>query len=306
MSGTPAAPPTSISALENAEAWKRLPTALRGANQTLPVWARVLAGTMPRTTAAMLELDYLHRCQSPLHPALRGRMRWVAARANGCRYGEVYAAADLRAIGVDEAAIRALADGRAQLPEAEQAALAFARKLTRAAHTITDDEVSCLIEWYGEKQVVAMVLLVAYANFQDRLVLALDLPLEAGGPLMPLNVRFARLPSGAGRAGPPRRQPAGATGVAAAGPTGDAEWRVLDFGRLQRELEKQRVRKPRIKLPADDPGGIHWGLVCHGYQPDLAAAWAACTQAFGDEANQDRVFEDSLFWVVSRALQCFY
>jgi hypothetical protein len=45
---------------------------------------------------------------------------------------------------------------------------------------------------------------------------------------------------------------------------------------------------------------------CIGYQPELAAAWSACTRAFGREANQDRVFEESLFWVVTRTLQCFY
>ena len=43
-----------------------------------------------------------------------------------------------------------------------------------------------------------------------------------------------------------------------------------------------------------------------GYQPELAAAWSACTRAFREEAKQDRVFEESLFWVVTRTIHCFY
>ena len=65
------------------------------------------------------------------------------------------------------------------------------------------------------------------------------------------------------------------------------------------------------KLPADAPTPkapvrIKWSLVCMGYQPELASAWSACTRAFGEEAKQDRVFEESLFWVVTRTIHCFY
>ena len=44
---------------------------------------------------------------------------------------------------------------------------------------------------YGEKTVAAMVLSMAYANFQDRLLLCLGSPIEPGGPLPPLDVIFA-------------------------------------------------------------------------------------------------------------------
>ena len=49
-----------------------------------------------------------------------------------------------------------------------------------------------------------------------------------------------------------------------------------------------------------------WGLVGQTYQPELAAGWTACTQAFGEEADQDPVFEQSVFWVVTRTIHCFY
>jgi hypothetical protein len=71
--------------LSDREGWQRLPIA-KVPDQPLPSWAKVLAGPMPRTTAAMLRLDFVHRAHSPLAPKLRAEMRWVAAHANHCAY----------------------------------------------------------------------------------------------------------------------------------------------------------------------------------------------------------------------------
>lgn len=303
--------------MKDGDAWKRLPAAEKGGDGPLPAWAKALADALPRTTAAMLELDYLYRARSPLDAKLRGKMRWVAAHANRCAYGEAYAAADLRRAGVDEAALKALAGDPAGLPEKERAALAFARKLTLAADTVTDEEVAGLIKQYGEKQVVAMVLLLAYANFQDRLVLALGLPVEEGGPLPPLDVRFVR--GGEAPKPAPRKAPKEDGAKAPEKPAGDA-WGALDFGALQERMEKQRARPSRIAVPAWEdvsrglpkdypasrPTGIKWVLVCLGYQPELSAAWLHGMRTFGAESKQDRVFEESLFWVVTRSVHCFY
>src|SRR5262245_44269304 len=84
--------PKTISILENSEAWKYLPPVEKWAGQPLPAWARALARTLPRTTAALLELDYSHRVKSPLDPKLRGMMRWMAAHTNHCAYTEAIAA----------------------------------------------------------------------------------------------------------------------------------------------------------------------------------------------------------------------
>ena len=306
-----------LPALSHEEAWKHLPKAEQGAGRPLPAWARVTAGALPRTTAAMLELDYRHRAASPLDPWLRAKMRWVAAHANGCAYAEATALADLNRAGAPDAEVAALRKPLAELPEAQRAALQFADKLTRAAYSVTDEEVKHLRSLYGDAGVVAMVQLLAYANFQDRLILTLGLAPEPGGPLPPLAVRFA-----AGQPAPPvppRQAPAKGPGDAVKPP--DPEWTKLDFDYLQKQMEGQRAREPRVPVPAWDevkkhlppgtpapanPVRIRWSLVCSGYQPELAAAWSACTRAFGEEAKQDRVFEESLFWEVTRSLQCFY
>jgi len=309
--------PERIPAPSEAEAWKKLPPAEKGADAPLPAWARTLAPVLPRTTAAMLELDYLHRARNPLDAKLRGKLRWVTARANGCAYSEAYAAADLRRAGVSAAEVEALAGDLKKLPKEEREALAFARKLARSQATITDEEVDRLIKRLGEKQFAALVLFLAHANFQDRLILALGVPVEPGGPLPPREFRFAKK---GGADAPPRRSPADQPGGTVKTVAEVREWADLDFDALQKRMEVQRERKPRVRvptweevkkqLPADlqsaRPVRIRWSLVCLGYQPELALAWSACTRAFGQEAKQDRVFEESLFWVVTRTQECFY
>ncbi len=305
--------------LSDADAWKRLPAVESGGGQPLPSWARALAGSLPRTTAAMLELDRVQRQGSALGPHLRGKMRWIAAQANHCRYGMAYAEADLRQAGLNEAGIQLLKGDHASLPEPERAALAFARQMTLDASEVTDHDVARLIGWYGEHRMVAMVLLLAYANFQDRLLLALNAPIESNGPLAPLNVRFKAKADPP--VVPPRQRPKDRPIPNEPERIDDPFWLSMEFGDLQRQLTDQRARPGRIRVPSweevlrvmpasvprpEKPVRIRWSLVTMGYQPELAAAWSASTRAFGNDAKQDRVFEESLFWIVTRSIHCFY
>ena len=218
----------------------------------------------------------------PLDPAFGARLRWVAARANRCRYSEAYAEGDLRRAGIDAVALRDFMADPLKGPDSD--ALVFAHKLTRAASTIEDADVARLIDQYGEKQVVALVLLLAYANFQDRLILALDIPLEPDGPLAPAEVGFKPIPLGARLAAPRTAVP---PAVANAAREEDAEWLDLALPDLRQGLERQRTRTPRIPLPSREAGGPLWGLVCADYQPELAGAWSACAWAFEAEADTD-------------------
>ena len=288
----------------DAEAWACLPERVRGAEAPLPLWARTLARTLPRTTAAMLELDFAHRAGSPLAAKLRGQVRWAAARALRCDYGEAYALADLRAARVADADIEALTRRPDRLPDETQRVLAFVRRLSTAAYTITDEEAAHLVARYGAKQLVAVVLCVAYANFLDRLTLALGLPVEPGDPVPPLDVRFARRGFDFGSA-PARPRPEAVAAVDEGG-LRDPDWPPLDLTGVRAGMEAQKGRRPRIPLPDDEPGTNRWGLVGRTYQPALATAWTACTQAFAEEADQEPVFEQSVFWIVTRTKQCFY
>ncbi len=164
-----------------------------------------------------------------------------------------------------------------------------------------------------------MVLLAAYGNFQDRIVLGLELPLEAGGPLPPIDVKFA---PGAFQATPLLPTQPESPALLSSGTTvveRDPEWSELSYDELQSRLERQRGRLPRLPIPSWDevkknlpptiaarPTRIVWNLVCSGYVPELAIPWSVATRTMWAEAKPDRVFEESLFWVQTRSIRCNY
>ncbi|HVX13608.1 MAG TPA: hypothetical protein VHC22_20660 [Pirellulales bacterium] len=319
--------PSEFPVLDDEQAWRRLPPLASGERQTLPVWARLLADSLPRTTAAMLELDAAHRARNPLGPVLAAKTRGEVARANRCAWTIAMAEADLRraegALPGTEAEDRAPASQVGELSKTttpDRLVLAFARRLTLEADTITDEEVARLTDVIGEAKLVALVLLVAHANFQDRLVSALGTVADLGDPPLPLAARFAKVGKDGGIAVPERTMPAVTDAPAVPEHVDDPEWREFDFTALQRNLDSQRSRDGRIRVPAWEdvvatipaeqrpkhPVRILWTLVCRGYQPELAAGWSACLRTFAEEAQQDRVFEESVFWVITRTIHCFY
>ncbi len=248
-------------------------------------------------------------------------MRWVSAHANCCEYAEAYAAFDARRAGLEDAALKNLRAGdHSQWSDSDRAALEFARKMTVASSQVSDDEFAALVKGFGEKKAAAMVLLMAYANFQDRLLNCLATRVEEGGPLAPLDVKFqpGTLVSHSAPSAPP-------TIPSLPAPTGkdlvndDPEWRGLTYDALQSKLEKQRGRPTRLRVPSGAVGKrglpesvtthgtrVVWSLVAFGYVPELAAPWENLMWINGEENGKrfDRVFGLSLFWVVTPAIDC--
>ncbi|HEV3444518.1 MAG TPA: hypothetical protein VG099_07740 [Gemmataceae bacterium] len=261
----------------------------------------------------MLELDALHRTGNRLDPKLRGLVRWAAADADGCDYGKAVAASDLRRAGISEKELQALTSDLSRLPPPERAAVAFARKMMREAHAVTDDEVKELLHFFGEERLVALVALAAHASFQDRIFLATNVQIEPGEPFPPLTVAFARpKPPDHGTTPTAKKE---AVLFSSRNSAPGAEWLEL-----QDSLSKQRQRPGRIRVPSRQEvlkrigenhpaawqASILWSRVCYGFQPELTDAWFACAMAFRQEAGLDKVFEQSIFWVVTQSLQCFY
>ena len=175
--------PGRFPAATDADAWAKLPPRK---NPPLPEWARVLAGPLPKTTAKMLELDYLHREKNPLGPVLAAKLRGAAAVTLGSAYGEGAALADLRRAGLSDADIEAQ---RKKPTPAEQTAIAFAVKLTREGHAITDKEFAELLALFGPEKVTAIIHTVAYANFHNRILLGLGVRGESP-PVPPVASAF--------------------------------------------------------------------------------------------------------------------
>ncbi len=332
-------PSPAVTLLSDAECWKRMPAALSGSGQALPSWAQAVATQLPRTAAAMLQLDYAHRMQSPLDPVLRAKMRWVIAHENRCEYAQAYAVSDLQRLGVSDAEIQRLKSGASTTAVAEASRLStdagrvshdtwsdsdrepleFARLLTVAAPTIPDALFESLQKQFGDNKVAAMVLLAAYGNFQDRIVLGLQLPREPDGPLAPLEVAFGEGAFQTVAFVPPPSTDPGAAKSGSTVVTHDEEWSSISFDQLQEKLDQQRARKPRLPVPvwedvkkglppamATRPTRIAWSLTCSGYVPELAVPWAISTRTMWAELPNDRIFEESLFWIQSRSIGCNY
>jgi len=308
-----------VPVLSNDEAWSRLPKATVGTGQPLPSWARAIAIHLPRTAAAMLKLDFAHRTTSPVDPVLRAKMRWVIADANHCDYSKAYAIADLKRAGETDDVISVLTGNPDAWSEGDRQPLEFARLLTVAAPTIPDEMFEDLRKQYGDNQVASMVLLAAYGNFQDRIVLGFNLPMEERGPLEPIDVEFAEgalqiasliLPHG----DVPSPQAAGKDVI-----PDDGDWAAISFDELQTRLEQQRDRKPRLPIPSWDevkgklppamatrPTQIVWSLMTYGYASELQIPWSIATRTMWAELPGDRVFEESLFWIQTRTIECNY
>jgi hypothetical protein len=307
----PAAGPR-LPLLDNDNAWERLPRA----NPPLPAWARTLAPSLPRATVAMLALDHTHRANNPLGPVLAGELRWAAADAMRCAYARRYAEADLRRAGWTDQDLRHLSADPGALPAAERAAVAFARKLTLAGYSVTDAEVAELLQLHGPEKVVAMVHTLAHCNFQYRLFLALGVEVEDGGPLPPIDVQLD--PVKRTRLAAPARVPWEEARAAKAAAEGRPDWDERALSDLERAMGRQKERKSRIPMPSPEqlaripPEGreqasrVVWTTVSAGYQPMLTKAWFDTGRAFQDDASMDRVFGNSLFWVVTRTNECFY
>ena len=305
--------------LSDAESWQRLPETVSGGGAELPNWVRAVAPQLPRTAAAMLRLDFAHRTQSPLDPILRGKMRWIVAHANRCAYSEAYALADLERAGLDAASRQKLVGDPSSWPAEDRDPLEFARLLTVAAPTIRDELFESLKNRFGDKRVAAMVLLAAYGNFQDRIVLGLNLPIEEHGPLAPLPVKFVDSAFQIASIMPAQTNTTALVESGKKVVDDDQEWSRITYDELQSRLEKQRHRKPRLPIPVWDdvkknlpaamaarPTRIVWNLVCSGYVPERAVPWGISTRTMWAETKPDRIFEESLFWIQTRSIECNY
>ena len=318
----------TVAALTNADAWKKMrPYIEKESGQPLPIWIRALAVSLPKTAAAMLDLDYAQRVESTLPPLLRAKLRWMAADANRCNYAKAYARFDYLQAGGKAEDIDQLPKQLDQLPEAERLALELVRQLVEAAYSVREEQIARLVELYGEKQVVAIVLVAAYANFQDRLLLALGADVEESGPLPPIKVHLRpRTKQGSENAKKDRPKrivsPPSPNPPPLPDKLDDPEWTALSFNTLRERLSEQIARrKARIRIPdwetvhanlpadmpqRDKPMRIRWSLLTYGYQPRLTAAWLNGLRAFREESDLEAVFHESMFWVVTRSLQCFY
>jgi hypothetical protein len=95
-------------------------------------------------------------------------------------------------------------------------------------------------------------------------------------------------------------------------------WADVPFATLEANQAAQMRRPPRIPLPdlqrftslpppaKRQAERIVWMTVSMGYQPEMTKTWFDCLSAFRGDTTLDRVFTNSVFWVITRTNECFY
>jgi len=98
---------------------------------------------------------------------------------NGCHYCEQHHVASSKRVGLTADDWKTLKDGNyARFTEKEQTAMAYAEKLTRAPHDITDADAEKLKKHFSHAEIVDLHLLVGLANLTNRFTDPLGLEVE--------------------------------------------------------------------------------------------------------------------------------
>ncbi len=319
-------------AVSNEEAWKLLPPSDGARTEALPIWARMMVSEMPRTTAAFLELDRSQRTLGAVAPGLRAACRFVAAKTNGCEYALAVARADGKLANVPPEKWASLEEGSWKVWSAdERLALEFAKRMAVDSDGIPDDFFSDLVAKFGNEAAACMVLHSAYASFQDRFLLCLQITSDSSNGLSPMTARFDPAGLVSTTTPPPKPSPStSAVSPAQADPvaaiakpsrTRSIEYTWLPFEGLQERLTQQRHRKTRLPIPEwdaiapklpvglmDKPSAIVWYRIAFGYAAELAVPFEIYMRTAGSEVskNWDRIFGNSIFWIVTDAMKCPY
>ena len=133
-------------------------------------------GSRPRTTAtgnattAAATRDFRRNADEnmSLSYEFKTELFWIVSRTNNCQYCLGHQEQKLSAAGLPEDRIAALDMEWEAFTPAEQAAYAWARKLTWSPHAISDADIDALRKHYTDLQILEMTLSVAGNNAINR------------------------------------------------------------------------------------------------------------------------------------------
>lgn len=278
---------------------------------------------MPKTTASLLALDYAQRASNPIPARLRAAMRFISATHHRDPAAKAIAVADAALQGLTEAELERLAAyDFANWTESEVRALRFMQKMDADPILLGDKIFQHLVRDFGEQATASMVLLAAYSNFHNRLLICLGTPASPSDGLPAQDIAFApeQLVS-ATTAPPPRAYQRDEAATYEEAADTFQGWSERSFEELQSRLEAQRQITTRLPIPEWDvcaknlpsglinkPSDIIWYRIVFGYAPELAVPFEYFMRTSGAEAagKWDRIFATSLFWVTTKAIDCPY
>lgn len=100
--------------------------------------------------------------------AFKTRLFWIVSRTNNCQYCLGHQEQKLSAAGMLEEEIAALDSDWGRFPIEEQAAFAYARKLTYEPNRLGDADIAALRVYYTDLQILEMTMSVAWNNAINR------------------------------------------------------------------------------------------------------------------------------------------
>lgn len=103
---------------------------------------------------------------------------WIVSRVNNCHYCLGHQEVKLKAAGVTERQLFELDTNWKKFPADQQAAFAFARKLTYAPHAITSDDIDALRKHFEPERILEIAFLVGRYNSTNRWTDSLGIPQE--------------------------------------------------------------------------------------------------------------------------------
>jgi AhpD family alkylhydroperoxidase len=106
------------------------------------------------------------------------QVSFAVSTANGCRYCTLHQVLGLRRLGVSPAKLVSMKKDDSQLTPRELAAVTFARKVTRAPASVTDEDFRTLKAEFGEQGAAEVLLQTAAFSFMNRFTDGLRLPSE--------------------------------------------------------------------------------------------------------------------------------
>lgn len=264
--------------------------------------------------------------------AFKTRLFWIVSRTNNCQYCMGHQEQKLSAAGMTDDEIAALDFDWSAYPPEEQAAFAYARKLTYEPHNVTDDDVEALKKHYTPLQVLEMTLSMCGNNAINRWKEGTGVPQSQNGSMF--FSRAENLP--AGRPVPnesfltptsPKYQ--GTVSKVAAlqldgsgKPTGRAVSNrppLESREQVEAALAAARERKPRLPLVSEDearaalgenaPAGPlpNWVRLMANF-PNESRGRIRSLRAIDDDASGDLspLLKAQVSWVVARQDRAWY
>jgi alkylhydroperoxidase family enzyme len=165
---------------------------------------------------------------------------WIVSRGNNCHYCLGHQELKLRGAGLDDDTIASLDSDWSRFDARQQAALAYARKLTLEPQLIGDADIAALKPLFSDAEIIEMTYSIARFNSTNRWTDSMGIPQDS---------RFGEEDS---RLNTPTSQEFQSTVSVAAPTTRASRPELPSFDEVAGAIEDCREREARVALPGED------------------------------------------------------